>query len=109
MKKHNSELAFTTSTNEILQILIRSKENGNVIGISSPSLGAGIFLTAVDKVIFDYEVVVQLKSIDVNGGALEKNTLKLTDISTVCAFKSRFVNLYHEQANELAPLEVFSY
>jgi hypothetical protein len=99
MEKHKPELEFVTSSEEILRILIHSKEYGNVVGISSPSLGAGIFITAVDKVILDYEVVIQLKPVDVNGEHLERTTLKLTDITCACSFKSRFEKLFHQQAH----------
>jgi hypothetical protein len=107
MEKHKPELEFVTSSEEILRILIHSKEYGNVVGLSSPFLGAGIFITAVDKVILDYEVVVQLKPVDVNGSNLERTTLKLTDITCACSFKSRFEKLYHKQPHE--PVEVGAY
>jgi hypothetical protein len=109
MEKHKPELEFTTATEEILRILIHSKEYGNVIGISSPFLGAGIFITAVDKIILDYETIVQLKPFDVNGGTLEKSTLKLTEITSACAFRSRFEKLYHKQPLEHANAGVYSY
>src|SRR5688500_9482220 len=96
MEKHKPELEFTTATEEILRIVIHSKEYGNVIGISSPALGAGIFITAVEKVVLDYETIIYLKPYDVNGGLLEKNTLKLTEITSACAFKSRYEKLYHK-------------
>jgi hypothetical protein len=109
MEKHKPELEFTTATEEILRILIHSKEYGNVIGISSLHLGAGIFITAVEKIILDYETIVQLKPYDVNGRRLEKNTLKLTEITSACAFRSRFEKLYHKQPVENVNEGVYSY
>src|SRR5687767_14218018 len=100
MEKHKPELEFVTTSEEILRILIHSKEYGNVVGLSSPFLGAGIFITAVDKVILDYEVVIKLKPFDVNGSPLERTTLKLTDITCACSFKSRFDKLYHKLPHE---------
>jgi len=108
MEKHKPELEFTTATEEILRILIHSKEYGNVIGVSSPVLGAGIFITAVEKIILDYETIVQLKPYDVNGGLLEKSILKLTDITSACAFRSRYEKLYHKLPQESHALE-YSY
>jgi hypothetical protein len=108
MEKHKPELEFTTAPEEILRILIHSKEYGNVIGISSPLLGAGIFITAVEKIILDYETIVQFKPYDVNGGLLEKSILKLTDITSACAFKSRYEKLYHKRSHEIHALE-YSY
>ena len=102
MEKHKPELEFVTSSEEILRILIHSKEYGNVVGISSPFLGGGLFITAVEKVILDYEVVVQVKPFDVNGTHLERNTLKLTDITYACSFKSRYEKLYHKMPVEAA-------
>jgi hypothetical protein len=102
MEKHRPELEFMTNTNDILRILIHSKKHGNVVGIGSPALGAGIFMTAVDDVIVDYETVIYLKSCDINGTRLEKNMLKLTDITIACSFKSQYENLYHEKAPEPA-------
>jgi hypothetical protein len=109
MEKPRPELDFTASADDILRILIHSKEYGNVIGISSPQLGSGIFITAVDKVILDYEIVVQLKPHDVNGEALEKNVLRLTDISTACAFKSKYDKLYHKLQHEELHSQMVTY
>lgn len=108
MEKHKPELEFVTSSEEILRILIHSKEYGNVVGVSSPFLGAGIFITAVEKVILDYEVVIQLKPMDVNGEHLQKHVLKLTDITCACAFKSRFEKLYHPLPHENVEAGVYS-
>jgi len=96
MEKHKHELEFTTASEEILRILIHSKEYGNVVGISSPSLGAGIFITAVEKIVLDYETVVVLKPFDVNGCHLEKNMLRLTEITSACAFKSHYDKIFHK-------------
>jgi hypothetical protein len=109
MEKHKPELEFVTAAEDILRILIHSKEYGNVIGISSPFLGAGIFITAVEKIVLDYEVVVVLKPHDVNGGLLEKNIFKLTEITCACAFKSRFDKLYHKAHQETGEVGVYSF
>ncbi|MFZ6013156.1 MAG: hypothetical protein ACOYXT_22625 [Bacteroidota bacterium] len=96
MEKHKSELEFTSNATEILKILVHSKTNGNVVGIGSPLLGAGVFITAVEKVVLDYETIIYLKPYDVNGHILGTNTLKLTDITCACSFKSQFEKLYHQ-------------
>jgi hypothetical protein len=107
MEKHRPELEFMTGTSEILRLLIHSKEYGNVVGISSPVLGAGIFMTAVDKVILDYETIIQLKPCDVNGTLLETNKLKLTDITTACAFHSRYEKLFHKAPEHSAYADMY--
>jgi hypothetical protein len=107
MEKHRPELEFMTGTNDILRILIHSKEYGNVIGISSPVLGAGIFMTAVEKVILDYETIIQLKPYDVNGAVLGTSKLKLTDITTACAFRSRYDKLFHKAPDHAAMASMY--
>jgi hypothetical protein len=110
MEKHKPELEFVTAPEDILRILIHSKEYGNVVGISSPFLGAGIFITVVEKIILDYEVVVHLKPYDVNGAFLEKNILRLSEITCGCAFRSRFEKLYHKHIpNEAIEVAAYSY
>ena len=104
MEKRIPELQFLTGAPEILSILTHSKKFGNVIGICSPVLGPGIFITTVDNVVEDYETIVYLKPYDVNGYKLEKNALKLTEIVSVCAFKSHYNKLYHEQPKENSQL-----
>ena len=110
MDKHRPELEFVTASEDILRVLIHSKEYGNVVGISSPFLGAGIFITVVEKIILDYEVVVQLKPVDVNGAHLEKNILRLSEITCACAFRSRFEKLYHKhEPHDAVEVAAYSY
>jgi hypothetical protein len=109
MEKHNHELEFVASPDDILRVLIHSKEYGNVIGLCSPILGGGIFITAVDKVILDYEVVVQLKPYDVNGIPLDRHILRLSEISSACAFKKKFDKIHHKLPLEPAEVAIYSY
>jgi hypothetical protein len=105
MEKRKPELEFMTEAPEILSILNHSKEFGNVIGICSPALGPGIFITTVDNIVEDYETIVYLKPYDVNGYKLEKSTLKLTEIVSACAFRSHYKKLYHDQPKANKHLE----
>jgi hypothetical protein len=100
MQKRKPELEFLTGRQAILDVLDHSQHHGNVIGICSPALGPGIFITTVDHILNDYETIVYLKPHDVNGYKLEKNVLKLTEISSVCAFRSHYEKLFHEQPKE---------
>lgn len=109
MEKHRPELEFFTSSDEILRILIHSKEFGNVVGISSPVLGSGIFMTAVDKVILDYETVIQFKAVDVMGHMLPNSTLRLSEITLACSFRSRFEKIYERAPKEPVQVGVYSY
>jgi len=108
MEKHRPELEFVTAGEDILRILIHSKEFGNVVGITSPVLGSGVFMTAVEKVILDYEVVIQLKAEDVTGKHLVNSTLRLSEITIACAFKSKFDKIYQARV-EPAQVGVYSY
>jgi hypothetical protein len=109
MEKNRPELQFFTTSDEILRILIHSKEYGNVVGIVSPVLGAGMFITAVEKVVLDYEVVVQIKAEDINGEVLDCNTLRLSDITCACPFRTRFEKLYHPASKHAAQVGIYSY
>jgi hypothetical protein len=100
MQKRKPELEFLTGRQAILEVLDHSQQHGNVIGICSPALGPGIFITTVDHVLNDYETIVYLKPYDVNGYKLEKSVLKLTEIISVCAFQSHYEKLFHEQPKE---------
>lgn len=100
MEKNKPELEFTFNSEEILRLLIHSKEYGNVVGLCSPTLGAGVFITAVENIVHNYEVTVQLKPYDVNGVLLNTNILRLSDIKSACAFRSKYERVYHHQEAE---------
>jgi hypothetical protein len=78
---------------EILKILINSKEVGNTVGVSSISLGAGFVITAVDDIILeDGETIILLKPFDVTGFVLPTNRLKLQEITAACRLTSEYQN-----------------
>lgn len=79
---------------EMLAILTESKERGTAVGIYAPVLGAQIFVTAVEDIIFTEEITIVIKSYDTTGYILETNKLKLAEIASVCPFKSAFENPY---------------
>lgn len=84
---------FITTSDVILLELINSKLHGNVIGISSPLLGAGMFMTAVEDILLEGKrSIIVLKRYDVNGHFLSTNKLSLEKITAVCPFKSKFEN-----------------
>ncbi|MBT1703339.1 hypothetical protein [Chryseosolibacter indicus] len=107
MEQNKPELSFTSASEEILRLLIHSKEFGNVVGICSPALGAGIFITAVENISLNYEVTVQLKPYDVTGLHLNTNSLRLSDIKSACAFHSKYEKVY--RAYEAESQEALSY
>lgn len=86
-------LNLAKSSSEILKIIIESKENGNTIGISSPLLGEGFFITAVEDIILeDGETIILVKPFDVTGFLLPTNHLTLGDIDAACPLISTFKN-----------------
>jgi hypothetical protein len=84
---------LTRGEQEILKILINSKENGNTIGLCSSVLGEGFFITAVEDIILqDGETIIVIKPFDVTGFVLPTNTLKLASIEAACPLISEYQN-----------------
>ena len=80
-----------TEPRSILHELINSRENGNVIGIWSPSLGTGLYMCAVENILDDdveHDKVVILKEKDLNGIPLPVHVLFLQDIEKVFPLKT---------------------
>ena len=87
------ERGYIRAPNAIIKELIRSKLNGTVIGITSPALGAGMFLTAVEDILIEGEKsVVVLKHFDINGYFFSTHQLTLDQVAAVCPFRSKFEN-----------------
>ena len=92
---------FVKGTKAMLEILISSMLHGNAVGISSPALGTGIYITAVEKIlnnndIFDQsEIIIVLKGYDITGFFFERNTIKLNEIKSVWPLKSPFKNPFY--------------
>lgn len=92
------ETLFLTDPDAILSALKASKENQSVIGICSPVIGDGIFLTSVEHIISENDIlegcetIIVLKRYDIHGYFMEKNTLTLNDIERVCPLKMEFKN-----------------
>ena len=83
----------TSSSSEILRILISSKEEAKSIAISSERLGPGFLITAVEDIILvEGETIILFKPFDVTGFILPTNKLRLADIAAVCPLNSEFEN-----------------
>lgn len=86
-------LNLAKSSTDILKLIFESKENGTTVGISSPLLGQGFFITAVEDIILsDGETTILLKPFDVTGFLLPTNKLTLADIEAACPLISTFEN-----------------
>jgi hypothetical protein len=87
-------LDLVSDPGDMLQVLSDSKARGTAVGIKAPTLGTGIFVTAVDDVVMGHDITIVLRSYDVTGYMLETNKLKLGEIVSVFPFKSFFQNPY---------------
>src|SRR5262245_48319488 len=84
---------LATGAQEILNVIVTSKENGSTIGLRSKTLGEGIFITAIDDIILeDGETIILLKPFDVTGFMLPTNKVKLDAIDAACPLISQFRN-----------------
>ena len=82
-----------TEPKQILDELVASQQNGNVIGIWAPSLGTGLFMCAVENVLDDdeeHDKVIILKENDQNGVPLQAHVLFLQEIEKVFPFKTLY-------------------
>ena len=82
-----------TEPKNILDELISSRENGNVIGIWAPSLGTGLYMCAVENIYDDdeeHDKVIILKEKDLNGVQLQAHVLFLQEIEKVFPFKTLY-------------------
>ena len=88
-----NETRMLTSADDVFRELLNSKMHGNIIGITSPVLGEGIFLTSVQEVVQDESgLVIIIKPYDSSGFFFPTNRLHLPDIVSVFPFKSKFEN-----------------
>ena len=88
-----------TEPKSILHELISSRENGNVIGIWSPSLGTGLYMCGVENILDDdveHDKVIILKEKDLNGVDLPVHVLFLQEIEKVFPLKT----LYNDPQSE---------
>lgn len=85
-------LEFFYDRNLILNILTDSKEQGTAVGINCSALGAGTFITAVEDIMLEDDMLIVFKPYDANGHMLERNKIKLQEIDSVLPFNSIFQN-----------------
>ncbi len=104
----DSDFEFIRDSDKILEILNDSLRYGQAVGINSPTLGTGLYITAVDKILnyndfFDQrEVVVVLKGYDITGYFFEKNVVRLHEIKSVWRLNSKFRNPFLDECRREA-------
>lgn len=87
-----ANLEFISDRNAVLRALTASKEQGTAIGINSAVLGTGTYISCVEDIILDTDIVIVLKPYDATGHMLERAQLALSDIQSVLPFNSTFEN-----------------
>ena len=97
---NNAENLISEPT-KIFKALLDSKEKGTVIGITSPILGKTMCLTCIEDLILsnEGELIVVLKSYDINGYILPSNKISLSHIESVYPFTSMFQNPFIPKRN----------
>jgi hypothetical protein len=90
-----SRVSFVKVAADILKELTLSKETGSLIGVYSPILGEGMFLTRVEKLHFESmhdDQIVVLNRYDMSGHILATTSVALSEIRIVCPFKQLYEN-----------------
>lgn len=84
---------FVNTSEEILAVLVNSRENGSSVGICCPVLGSDVLITAVENIILeDGQTIIALKHYDQSGYILPLARINLLEIKAVCPFTSVFKN-----------------
>jgi hypothetical protein len=100
----DQELKFIKGRKGILKALYDSKESTTIVGIVSPVLGDGMFLTAVDDINSEgQEITVSLKQYDMSGQILARTHLSLDEFKSVCSFQMIYKHPFfiHQQQGTL--------
>lgn len=87
-------MELVSDPGDMLDVLVDSHASGTAVGIIAPVLGSEICVTAVENIIIGDEITIVLKNYDITGYMLETNKVKLSQIRSVCPFKSPFTNPY---------------
>jgi hypothetical protein len=97
-------LELTTTPQEIFRELLKSKEAGTVIGVTSPLLGSFTYLTGVEDLVVDdrLDVYVIFRPSDTSGYFFPNRKVKLDRIFSVKPFKSKFENSWAEKKSKIA-------
>jgi len=92
----NQQLSWVTTSSEILEELIRSRDHGNVIGLTALSLGPSMVITAVEEIIdIRNDKIILLKEVDLLGIRLPESDLLLTEIVGVHPLRTKYNDPFH--------------
>jgi hypothetical protein len=90
--EENRRESLTSSRKEIIDELLKCRDNACAIGIWSSSLGKGMFLCFVKEVVMDEDeedVVVILNENDLHGLNFETHVLYLSEIEQIFRFRTQ--------------------
>lgn len=84
---------------QIFTELLKSKENGTIIGVTSPVLGGFTYLTGVEDIVVDEMLTVYIvfQPCDTSGYFFPTRRVRLDKVYSVKPFASRFENLWAEK------------
>jgi hypothetical protein len=87
------EYNFTSNPIEILEALTGSKHEEKMVALIVPSIGEGLFITAVDDIVEEGgEAWIILKHYDSTGFMIERNRIGLSEIVGACTLNSKWKN-----------------
>jgi hypothetical protein len=92
---------------QILNALIESKNSHSIIGITCNEIGSGTFRASVKEIdlLDDGDALIVLSSYDTTGYFLEKNRIRLSQISRVIPFVSFFDNPFLRKIERMKPTQ----
>jgi hypothetical protein len=81
------QVQFIRNKKAILKQAKLCRKSHGLIGVYSPLLGKGMFLTTVDHIhSINDDALIVFKPYDPNGGSPERTAVPLKDISCICPF-----------------------
>jgi hypothetical protein len=88
------QTGFIFTPGQVLDAIIQSNQNRTAIGIRAPGIFNGVLVTGIENIILDddSDPIIVLKKYDSNGKFLDRDRLRLSEIESVCPFKSSFEN-----------------
>ena len=88
---------FIRKEKAILKQVKLCKESGGLIGVYSPVLGEGMFLTTVDEIHIQHDDTrIDFKPYDISGKFLDKTSLSIKDISCICPFNQIYSESFQQ-------------
>lgn len=92
-QENPNDIVFVKSQKAILKELIKSRNNGTLIGVYSRALGEGMFLTGVNQIeeVRGVEVIT-FETYDQTGQILNRTQLSIDEIRMVYPFSIKYTN-----------------